>query len=68
MAHSSMTHTGTGAFMGNSPAPIIAKVMIPIDFCASFVPWKNAMNAADTICSLENHLFTNCGEARLSAR
>ena len=25
--------------------------MIPIVFCASFSPWLNAMNAADTICA-----------------
>ena len=48
VAARTMTHRGIVAFPGRRPAAISPRVMIPIVFCASFDPWLNAMNAADT--------------------
>ena len=55
-----LTHSCT-SISDWKPAVTKAKVMIPIAFCASFVPCVNDWNAAVIICIVRKPLFTECG-------
>ncbi|MNR81264.1 hypothetical protein D3C72_120040 [compost metagenome] len=60
-AQATLTQSGTPASGPSTPAPIIAKRMIPMAFWASLAPWVNAMNAAASTCKGRNSAFTLCG-------
>src|SRR5438477_7212400 len=55
-----MTQIGI-AFDLVMPAVNRTPAMMPIVFCASFVPWLRLNSAADASCSRRNHLSTRWG-------
>ncbi len=57
-----MTQSGT-SLVGMTPAVNRARVMMPIVFWASFEPWLNAMNPADTTWRRRNRTFRRAGWA-----
>ena len=61
VAQRTLTNVGTSNSVRNPPENS-ARVIIPIDFWASFEPWEKAMAAAATIWSLRNLSLTACGE------
>ena len=67
-AHMILTHTGMPAAGFASPAVTRARVMMPMVFCASLLPWLYAMNAAERICILWNSqlAFMGCQLANSS--
>ena len=46
------------------PVTMSASAMIPIVFCASFVPCVNATKLPETICARRNTRFTRLGDRR----
>ena len=46
------------------PVTMSASAMMPIVFCASFVPWVNATKLPETICARLNTRFTRLGDRR----
>jgi hypothetical protein len=64
-AQAIFTQSGTPASVDRYPELINAKVIMPMDFCASLIPWEKDIKAAESICIFENHLLTNPGVADL---
>src|SRR6266576_175823 len=65
VAARTITHSGIADSAGSTPAAIRARVMIPIVFWASFEPWLNAMNAAETSWRRRKRSLIRWGFARL---
>ncbi len=57
-----MTHSGGPASWPSAPAEIRARVMTPMVFCASYVPWARATSEAEAIWPIRKPLVRSaCG-------
>jgi hypothetical protein len=63
-----MTQNGGPEFGASAPAVIRVRVMMPIVFCASLVPWASATIEADTICPTLKPFFVVPSWARTVIR
>ena len=62
-AEAKMTQSGTSKVL-IAPEVTSARVMMPIVFCASWVPWPNAIAAELAICAYRNPRCALCALAR----
>src|SRR3954447_10156002 len=62
-AEARMTHSGTSK-ESSSPEVTRARVMMPMVFCASWVPWPNAIVAELTICAYRKPRCALCALVR----
>src|SRR5690348_15537977 len=62
-AESPMTHAGT-ANLSSAPYVTSARVMTPMVFCASLLPWLKDMKLADRIWSQRKPLLSGLGAMR----
>ena len=63
-----MTHSGGPAWWPSAPAEIRVRVMTPMVFCVSFVPWARETSEAEAIWPMRNHLVTESSRARSVSR
>ena len=63
-----ITQNGGPEFGASTPAVIRVRVMMPIVFWASLVPWASATIDADTICPALNPRFVVPSSARVVIR
>ena len=68
MAAESTTHVGTSAPSLRLPFDTSASTMMPIVFCASFVPWESENKLPETSCPSRNPRVTGPGWRRPTMR
>ena len=58
MPAATTTHIGGAECAGSRPTVISVRVITPMVFCASLVPWASATIDADITCAAWNPLMT----------